>query len=46
MLIEQVIEFESRGAGPPGRTCTPVTGYFRGKSKCLRKIFELIIIYC
>ena len=26
MLIEQVIEIELRGPGPPGRTCTPVTG--------------------
>ena len=28
MLIEQIIEFELRGPGPPGRTCTPTTDYF------------------
>ena len=26
MLIEQIIAIELRGPGPPGRTCTPVTG--------------------
>ena len=26
MLIEQIIEFELRGPGSPGRTCTPITG--------------------
>ena len=26
MLIEQIIEFELRGPGPSGRTCTPITG--------------------
>ena len=26
MLIEQNIAIELRGPGPPGRTCTPVTG--------------------
>ena len=29
MLIEQIIEFELRGSGPLGRTCTPTTGYFQ-----------------
>ena len=29
MLIEQSIEFELRGPGPPGRTCTPITGYLQ-----------------
>ena len=29
MLIERIIEFELRGPGPPGRTCTPITGYFQ-----------------
>ena len=28
MLIEQIIEFELRGPGSPGRTCTPIAGYF------------------
>ena len=26
MLIEQIIEFELRGPGSSGRTCTPITG--------------------
>ena len=25
MLIEQIIEFELRRPGPPGRTCAPIT---------------------
>ena len=27
MRIEQDYEFELRGPGPTGRTCTPITGY-------------------
>ena len=26
MLIEQIIEFQLKGPGPFGRTCTPITG--------------------
>ena len=26
MLIEQTTEFQSKGLGPFGRTCTPITG--------------------
>ena len=26
ILIEQIIEFELRGPGSPGRRCTPTTG--------------------
>ena len=33
MLIEQIIEFELRGPGPFGRTCTPITGYFHDITK-------------
>ena len=33
MLIEQFIEFELRGPGPPGHTCTPITGKFYYKTK-------------
>ena len=46
MLIERIIELQLRGPGPPGRTRTPITGYFHDKTKSLRKIFEWIIIYC
>ena len=33
MLIEQIIEFELRWPGPPGRTCTPTIGCFDDKTK-------------
>ena len=33
MLIEQIIEFEMSGPGPPGRTCTPATGHFYDETK-------------
>ena len=37
MLIEQIIEFQLRGPGPPGRTCTPITGYLHDKTKILKE---------
>ena len=47
MPIDQIIEFELRGLGPPGLTCTPLIDYFHDKTKnLLRKTFEGIIIYC
>ena len=45
MLIEQIIEFELRGAWPPGRTCALQLVIFMTKQKSQRKIFEWIIIY-
>ena len=33
MLIEQIIEFESRVPGPLGRRFIPKTGYFYDKTK-------------
>ena len=33
MLIERTIELQLRGPGPPGRTNTPITGYFYDKTK-------------
>ena len=33
MLIEQIIKFELKGPGLPGRTCTPTTGYSHEKTK-------------
>ena len=33
MLIERIIELQSRGHGPPGRTCTPITGHCHDKTK-------------
>ena len=32
-LIEQIIELQLRGPGPPGRTCTPIIEYFHDKTK-------------
>ena len=33
MLSEQIIELQLKGPGPPGRTYTPITSYFHGKTK-------------
>ena len=33
MLIEQTIELQLRGPGPPDRTYTPTTSYFHDKTK-------------
>ena len=33
MFIEQIVETELRGPGPPGRTCNANTGYFHAKTK-------------
>ena len=44
MLIDQIIEFELREAGPPGRTCTSIIDQFQDK-KPPRKIFEWTFIY-
>ena len=32
MFLEQIIESELRGPGPPGRTCNAKTDYFHGKT--------------
>ena len=47
MLIEQINKFELRRPWPPGRTCTPTTGYFCDKTKLSKQIYEwIIIMYC
>ena len=33
MLIEIIVELQLRGPGPPGLTCTSITGYFHDKTK-------------
>ena len=43
MLIEEIIEFELRGPGLPGPSCTLTNGIFYEK-KTPRKILEWIII--
>ena len=50
MLIEQIIKHQLRGPGLPGRTCTPITGYFHEKTKIskenLRVGFHLLLKCC
>ena len=46
MRIEQIVELQLRGPGPPGLTRTSITGYLMTKQKPLRKIFEWVFIYC
>ena len=41
MYIEQIIEFEWRRPGPPGRTCTPIPTYFHDKTKSSKEIFRV-----
>ena len=41
MLIKQITEFELRGPGPFGRTCTPTTGYFYDKTKISKENLRL-----
>ena len=33
MLIEQIVELQLRGPGPPGLKCTSITDYFHDKTK-------------
>ena len=33
MLTEEIVELQLRGPGPPGLTCTSITGYFHDKTK-------------
>ena len=37
MFIEQIIEFELRGPGPPGRTFNAKNHYLYGKTKISKK---------
>ena len=45
MLIEQIIEFELRGLGPPGRTCALQLIISMTKQISQSKVFEWSIIY-
>ena len=40
MIFKQNIEFELGGPGPPGRTCTPKTGYFHATQKPPKQILQ------
>ena len=50
MFIKLITEFQLRGPGPPGRKCTPITGYFYDKTKLskanLRVDYYLLLKYC
>ena len=37
MLIQQIVEIELKGPGPPSRTCTPVTGWLHDKTKIMKE---------
>ena len=46
MLIKQIIEFKLKRPGPPGRTCTPITGYFHDKTKISTENLWMDYYYC
>ena len=50
MIIEQIIEYDLRGPGPPGHSCTSTTGNFYNKTKIskenLRVDYYLQLKYC
>ena len=48
MLIEQTIELQLRGPGPPGRTNTPLTGDFQDKTKISKENLRVdyYLAYC
>ena len=50
MLIEQTNEFQLKGPGPFGRTCTPITGKLHDETKTskknLREDYCLLLKYC
>ena len=43
MLFEQ--NFELRGPGPPGRICTPITGYFHDKTIISHENIDWIVLF-
>ena len=49
-VFEQIIELQLSGSGPPGRTCSPITGYFHDKTKVsaenLRVDYYLLLKCC
>ena len=36
-MIEQIVELQLRGPGPPNRTCTSINGNFHDKTKFIGK---------
>ena len=45
MFIEQIIELQLMGPGPPGRTYTPTHGYFHNKTKISKEDFRVNYYY-
>ena len=41
MLIEQIVELQLRGPGPPGLTCIFITGYFHDKTKICKENLQV-----
>ena len=41
MLTERIIELQLRGPWPPGRTCTPITGYCHDKTKISKENLQV-----
>ena len=50
MLIEQTTEIQLKVPGPPGRTCTPMTGTLHDKTKISKENlpvdYYLLLKYC
>ena len=50
MLIKQMIEFQLKGPGPFGRTCTSITGKLQDETKIskenLREDYYLLLKHC
>ena len=50
MFIEEIIELQLRGLGPPGRTRIPITGELHDKTKIskenLRVDYYLLLKFC
>ena len=41
MLIEQTTEFQLKGRGPFGRTCTSITGKFHDQTKVSKENLQV-----
>ena len=41
MIAEQILEFEERGPGPPGPTCTSTAGYLHDKTNTSKEYLRV-----
>ena len=49
MLIEEIIDHQLKGPGPPARTCAPITGYFHDKTKISKenlRVDDYLLLKC